>query len=152
VHAQIENGLAALERERVVDPETLKALAAMHKGLSLELDAIDGTDGVLHGDAHPWNLLDTEAGWRWIDMEETGFGPQEFDLAVMASKVDDAQLALAQYASTMGRPMVQMEVLAPYQRIRELETVVWGLGMAVTDPSFHEAAQDRLRRLLGGST
>jgi Ser/Thr protein kinase RdoA (MazF antagonist) len=152
VHAQIDNGLAALERESVVDPETLNALAAMHERLSLELAAIHGTDGVLHGDAHPWNLLDTEAGWRWIDMEETGFGPQEFDLAVLASKVGDARVALAQYASTMGRPMVQMDVLAPFQRIRELETVVWGLGMAATDPSFQEAAQDRLRRLLASGS
>jgi Ser/Thr protein kinase RdoA (MazF antagonist) len=148
VHAQIENGLAALERESVVDQETLEALSAMHDQLSGELAAIDGTQGVLHGDAHPWNLLRTDAGWRWIDMEETGFGPQEFDLAVLATKVDDANTALSAYASTMGRPVVQMEVLAPFQRIRELETVVWGLGMAVTDPSFQETANDRLRRLL----
>ena len=148
VHAQIENGIAALTRDRVIEAETLERLARMHEQLSRGLEAIKGTDGVIHGDAHPWNLLHTDAGWRWIDMEETGFGPQEFDLAVLASKVDDPEAALASYASTMGSAVVLPAMLAPFQRIRELETVVWGLGMAVTDPSFRETAEDRLRRLL----
>jgi len=148
VHAQIESGLAALTRDRVVDAGTLERLAAMHGQVSRELAAVRGTDGVIHGDAHPWNLLHTHAGWRWIDMEETGFGAQEFDLAVLASKVDDPQAALASYASTVGRAVVRRETLAPFQRIRELETVVWGLGMAVTDPTFRDTAEDRLMRLL----
>jgi Ser/Thr protein kinase RdoA (MazF antagonist) len=131
-----------------VDLPTLDVLKAMHGELSRELAGIQGTEGVLHGDAHPWNLLRTDTGWLWIDMEETGFGPQEFDLAVLASKVDDADAALSAYASTLGAPLVEKEVLVPFQRIRELESVVWGLGMAVTDPTYHEAAQDRLRRLL----
>jgi Ser/Thr protein kinase RdoA (MazF antagonist) len=148
VHAQIENSVSALEREKVVDALTIGALRDLHEQLSSELPRIGGTDGVLHGDAHPWNLLSTEAGWRWIDLEETGFGPLEFDLAVLASKIKDVDAAISQYASTMKRPVVQREVLAPFQRIRELETVVWGLGMAVMDPTYREAAQDRLRRLL----
>jgi Ser/Thr protein kinase RdoA (MazF antagonist) len=148
VHAQIENGLAALERGEVVDRHTLAALNALHDQMSAELAGISGTDGVLHGDAHPWNLLRTEAGWQWIDMEETGFGPLEFDLAVLASKVKDADAALEQYASTMRSAVARTEVLAPFQRIRELESVVWELGMAVTDPSYRDGAQERLKRLL----
>jgi Ser/Thr protein kinase RdoA (MazF antagonist) len=150
VHAQIENELSALERDNVVDAPTLAALKDLHENLSVELDGVQGTDGVLHGDAHPWNLLRTVAGWRWIDMEETGFGPQEFDLAVLASKVRDVDAALSRYASTMGSPEVARDLLVPFQGIRELESVVWGLGMAVFDPSSREAAQDRLKRLLDG--
>jgi len=30
---------------------------------------------VLHGDAHPGNLVATPARWRWIDLEETCRGP-----------------------------------------------------------------------------
>jgi Ser/Thr protein kinase RdoA (MazF antagonist) len=148
VHAQIENGLAALGRDRVVDAGTIERLSAMHRQLSGEVDAVAGTRGVIHGDAHPWNLLRTRRGWRWIDMEETGFGAQEFDLAVLATKVDDPDAALASYAATVGHRQVGRETLAPFQRIRELETVVWGLGMAVSDPSFRKTAEDRLTRLL----
>jgi Ser/Thr protein kinase RdoA (MazF antagonist) len=148
VHAQIENGLSALERERIVDAATIRRLRELHDQMSRNLAALKGTPGVLHGDAHPWNLLRTEAGWRWIDMEETGFGPQEFDLAVLASKVDDPDSALAAYSSAMQRPRVASEVLVPFQKIRELETVVWGLGMAVTDQTYRDEANDRLERLL----
>jgi Ser/Thr protein kinase RdoA (MazF antagonist) len=148
VHAQIRNGLAALERENVIDSQTLEKLRAMHKRYSGELVGFEGTREVIHGDAHPWNLLRTDAGWRWIDMEEAGSGPQEFDLAVLASKVDDPRGALDAYASTVGRAAVELEILAPFQRIRELESVVWGLGMGVTDPSYREDAQARLDRLL----
>jgi Ser/Thr protein kinase RdoA (MazF antagonist) len=150
VHAQIENGLSALEREHVVDTGTIGTIRELHEELSRDLAAINGTDGVLHGDAHPWNLLLTDAGWRWIDMEETGYGPQEFDLAVLASKVEDADAALSAYAARVGCPVARPELLAPFQRIRELETVVWGLGMAVTDPTYREAAAERLHRLLQG--
>lgn len=148
VHAQIDNGLSALERDHVVEGATIQALRDLHSKVSKELGGVEGTNGVLHGDAHPWNLLRTDAGWRWIDLEETGFGPREFDLAVLATKVRDVDTALFRYAATMGRPVFPKEVLKPFQRIRELETVVWGLGMAVFDPDFREAAQERLERLL----
>jgi Ser/Thr protein kinase RdoA (MazF antagonist) len=148
VHAQIENGLAALERDEFVAPRTLATLHGLHREMTDELAEVQGTNGVLHGDAHPWNLLRTPEGWRWIDMEETGYGPQEFDLAVLAVKVDDPEAALGAYAAAAGRPVVDISSLAPFQRIRELESVVWGLGMAVTDPSYRHDAQDRLARLL----
>ena len=148
VHAQIENGLSALQREAVIDVDTLEELKDRHAALSRELGGVDGTPGVIHGDAHPWNLLRTAAGWRWVDLEETGFGPQEFDLAVLASKVEDPDAALAAYASVMRCPAVRAERLVPFQRVRELESVVWELGMAVMDASYSEGAQDRLQRLL----
>jgi Ser/Thr protein kinase RdoA (MazF antagonist) len=151
VHAQIENGLAALARDGVVGSATLETLGAMHEQLSAELATIDGTKGVIHGDAHPWNLLFTEGTWRWIDLEETGFGPREFDLAVLATKVDDADAALFAYAATMGSRAPDKVVLVPFERIRELESVIWGLGMAVTDPSHRDAANQRLERLLKGN-
>jgi Ser/Thr protein kinase RdoA (MazF antagonist) len=151
VHAQIENGLAALAREHVEDDETLGALRVMHEQLSAALARIDGTNGVIHGDAHPWNLLLTDGEWRWIDLEETGFGPREFDLAVLATKVDDPDAAMSGYATTMGSPAPDPAALLPFQRIRELESVIWELGMAVTDPSYRDGARERLERLLTSS-
>lgn len=35
----------------------------------------------LHGEPHPWNLLDTNRGVRFIDFENTCVGPLEYDLA-----------------------------------------------------------------------
>jgi aminoglycoside phosphotransferase (APT) family kinase protein len=36
---------------------------------------------LLHGEPHPWNLLDTNRGVRFIDFENTCLGPLEYDLA-----------------------------------------------------------------------
>ncbi|MDP2291387.1 MAG: phosphotransferase [Actinomycetota bacterium] len=36
---------------------------------------------LLHGEPHPWNLLDTSEGLLFIDFENTARGPVEYDLA-----------------------------------------------------------------------
>lgn len=36
---------------------------------------------LLHGEPHPWNLLDTNRGVQFIDFENTCLGPLEYDLA-----------------------------------------------------------------------
>jgi Ser/Thr protein kinase RdoA (MazF antagonist) len=149
VHAQIENGLSALERDRLLDAATLTALRDRHAAFALELDGVPGTPGVVHGDAHPANLLNVDGEWRWIDLEETGFGPQEWDLAILAIKVDDPDEALSAYASAAGAPVPPPDVLLPFQRARELETVVWALGMAHQDPGgYRDFASERLAKLL----
>jgi Ser/Thr protein kinase RdoA (MazF antagonist) len=153
VHAQIEDGLAALERHAVLEAPELAALRDRYEEIAGELDRVDGTPGVVHGDAHPWNLLHVSGAWLWIDLEETGYGPREWDLAVLASKVEQPGEALLAYAAVAGRPIPEPDILRPFQHARELETVVWALGMAEHDPEgYREFAQDRLEELLGGAS
>jgi thiamine kinase-like enzyme len=40
-----------------------------------------GEEAVLHGDAHPGNLLPTAQGLLWIDFEDACRGPLEWDYA-----------------------------------------------------------------------
>ena len=40
-----------------------------------------GPEQLLHGEPHPWNVLDTERGPVFIDFENTTRGPVEYDLA-----------------------------------------------------------------------
>jgi Phosphotransferase enzyme family len=149
VHYQIENGLAALEREQVVDQTSLRALRRRHERRRAALSKVQGGVGVIHGDAHPQNILHTAQGWLWTDLEETGRGPRAFDLAVMASKVEDPEVALSAYSETSGTPQLELEELAPFIRVRELETVIWALGMAHLDPDgYRDFAQERLGVLL----
>jgi len=42
---------------------------------------------ILHGEPHPWNLLDTKSGLLFIDFENTARGPVEFDLAWVPNDV-----------------------------------------------------------------
>ncbi len=42
---------------------------------------------LLHGEPHPWNVLDTKNGPLFIDFENTAHGPVEYDLAWVPSEV-----------------------------------------------------------------
>jgi len=42
---------------------------------------------VLHGEPHPWNVLDTMDGPLFIDFENTARGPVEYDLAWVPAEV-----------------------------------------------------------------
>ena len=42
---------------------------------------------LLHGEPHPWNVLDTKNGPLFIDFENTAHGPVEYDLAWVPHEV-----------------------------------------------------------------
>lgn len=97
----------------------------------------------MHGDAHAGNLLRTTTGWAWIDLEETCRGPCEFDLLVLTRSVApqwqahvgddleaDGQVALAANASELGTSVPNLAALAPFGHARDVQAVVWLLGMA----------------------
>jgi aminoglycoside phosphotransferase (APT) family kinase protein len=46
-----------------------------------------GAEQLLHGEPHPFNLLDTKNGPLFIDFENTAHGPVEYDLAWVPSEV-----------------------------------------------------------------
>jgi hypothetical protein len=47
------------------------------------------TEQLLHGEPHPWNVLVTTDGPRFIDFENTARGPVEYDLAWVPSAVSE---------------------------------------------------------------
>ncbi|KAA5826067.1 phosphotransferase [Saccharopolyspora hirsuta] len=156
VRDQIQDGLAALEREHVLSSAELKALRVRHEAVLAEVDGIGGPAAVLHGDAHPGNLLLADGRWRWADFEESCRGPREWDLAVLAGNfTSDAPAALRAYAEVIGESPCRTTDLAPFRRARELEAVVWLLGMAHLHPDRYAArARSALAELLdrpGGS-
>ncbi len=44
---------------------------------------------MLHGEPHPWNVLDTKNGSLFIDFEDTALGPVEYDLAWVPKAASD---------------------------------------------------------------
>lgn len=44
---------------------------------------------LLHGEPHPWNVLDTESGPRFVDFENCVRGPIEWDLGWVPAPVSD---------------------------------------------------------------
>ena len=48
-----------------------------------EIDAFDYAERTLHGEPHDGNLIATDNGRRWIDLEAVCLGPLEWDLAFL---------------------------------------------------------------------
>jgi len=56
-------------------------LAGTLRDLGESIVASPAPEQLLHGEPHPWNLLDSNRGVRFIDFENTCLGPTEYDLA-----------------------------------------------------------------------
>ena len=56
---------------------------------NLRLSIVDrgAAEQLLHGEPHPWNLLNTQSGLRFVDFENCVRGPVEFDLAWVPGEV-----------------------------------------------------------------
>jgi hypothetical protein len=142
---QITDGLAVLERNAVIDAETLATLRARHVAALADLRAAGGEPIVLHGDAHHGNLLGV-GGWLWIDLEETGRGPAAWDLATMVrySQTEDGPLALRAYAAETRTDVPTAADLAPFRRVRDIEAAVWALGVAQSYPTRYRGTAQKL--------
>jgi aminoglycoside phosphotransferase (APT) family kinase protein len=86
--------VAAIQRDvasREVTPDLAEADRAL---LASTLHELRGSfvsrraaEQLLHGEPHPWNVLDTEHGPLFIDFENTAHGPVEYDLAWVPEEV-----------------------------------------------------------------
>jgi hypothetical protein len=90
------------------------------------VDALDATLPerplqVLHGDAHPGNMLLTDRGWVWHDFEETCIGPVEWDLATLSrtQRLDGLE-AVRRYP---GAP--PYDELLPWVELRRRQVPMW---------------------------
>jgi len=103
-----------------VDEKGKAALAAAYQRLTAELDPA-AAQQVLHGDAGGGNLMATDRGWVWHDLEDTCSGPVAWDLAAStASQYQDGPRVLAAY-----RDPVDINQLAVCEQLRRLHLTVW---------------------------
>jgi hypothetical protein len=89
--------VAAIQRDlarRDVTPDLTEADRAVLAGTlhDLRRSIVDrgAPEQLLHGEPHPWNVLDTEDGPLFIDFENTARGPLEYDVAWVPDDVSAA--------------------------------------------------------------
>jgi hypothetical protein len=130
------------------------ALSAAYARLTAELDQIldqilDQTSPavqVLHGDAGPGNLMNTDTGWVWHDFEDTCAGPVGWDLAAStASRRLDRSRILAAY----GAP-VDPGQLAVCEQLRWLHLTIWYNLYAERLPDLRPRAAQLLAQWIVG--
>lgn len=131
-------GFDLLERERIMPDAVIPRLRADLEQLATELRGFPVR--VLHGDAHPGNLLWTPNGLVWNDFEDTWLGPLGWDLACLATTdYLDGMAALAAYPALP--PDFELETCI---RLRTLFGVAWRYFV---DDRFPGRAPDKREHL-----
>ena len=99
------------DKDRTLLTSTMRDL-----GESIVAPAIP--EQLLHGEPHPWNLLDTNRGVQFIDFENTCLGPLEYDLAWVPDDV------ATRYPTSTGRclAIAERSCLRSSQRIAGVAT------------------------------
>jgi hypothetical protein len=136
-----------------IDPEALDRLRTAHAALAERLGTgqaggdvrTSGTEQatpaqVVHGDAHPGNLLATPAGLRWNDFEECMTAPVGWDLACLSRTTRlDGRAAVRAYGADPGDPELRTFVAA-----RGLQGTLWVLVRALRFPEHAAGARAAL--------
>lgn len=129
-----------LEHHGGLERATLRWLRDVHASIAHALASVRADEQPLHGDAHAHNLLVTEHGLIWNDLEDACRGPIEWDLACLARRRPDA-LAVV--------PGARDRDLTPFLAARELQGAVWLTIAAARFPVHAPRAAAALAALRG---
>jgi hypothetical protein len=86
---QAQHLVANRDRTPALADADRELLADTLRNLRRVIGERGGADQLLHGEPHPGNVLDTQNGLRFIDLETCCRGPVEFDLAHAPEEVGD---------------------------------------------------------------
>ncbi len=115
--------LERIEARRLLAAEDLKLLEGEKERLGgLLPERFD--ERALHGDAHFYNIMESERGTVWIDLEDGCLGPVEWDLATLQTA-----------ARRLGQDLPWREAVAAYGRVPDrdlLELMIELRGVYVT--------------------
>ena len=92
----------------------------------------------LHGDCHPGNLLWTDAGPHFVDLDDARMGPAVQDLWMLAH--DDAAMdaLLEGYASMRDFDPAELALIPALRAMRQVHHAGW-IAQRWTDPAFPAA-------------
>lgn len=137
--------LATLAPDDAASSEDLALMASALDAARQRLAALDAPERPIHGDAHFGNVLMTEAGPLWIDLENVCSGPAEYDLTCLAWRGEvhgrpSFADAVAAYGPHDARLVERLKpVLAAF-------LCVWNTDIVqrAGDPEMHSFLRERL--------
>ncbi len=91
--------------------------------------------GLLHGDAHTGNVLNTSSGPVVIDFDLISFGPREWDLvptAVSSLRFRADRASVESFGSGYGFDIMSWQGWPTLKRLRELYMTSWLVTVAAT--------------------
>jgi Ser/Thr protein kinase RdoA (MazF antagonist) len=92
----------------------------------------------LHGDCHPGNLLWTDAGPHFVDLDDARTGPAVQDLWMLAHDTAAMDALLEGYASMRDFDAAELALVPALRAMRQVHHAGW-IAQRWTDPAFPAA-------------
>lgn len=92
----------------------------------------------LHGDCHPGNVLWTDAGPHFVDLDDARLGPAVQDLWMLATDARSLELLLEGYAEFRDFDYAELALVEPLRVLRQLHWAGW-IAQRWHDPAFPQA-------------
>ena len=126
--------LPATQRERYARViETLDGLIAAHFAALGTLSSLR-----LHGDCHAGNVLWTDAGPHFVDLDDARSGPAVQDLWMLATEPRALNLLLEGYAEFRDFDMRELHLIESLRLMRQIHYAGW-IAQRWDDPAFPRA-------------
>ena len=107
--------------------------------LDQRFDAVRPHTLRLHGDCHPGNLLWTDAGPHFVDLDDAATGPAIQDLWMLMSGDEAQQAALLEgYGEFRDLDPGELALIEPLRIMRQLHHAAW-IATRYDDPAFPRA-------------
>lgn len=114
------------------------AIAALDAPLRQRFDAIGPQYLRLHGDCHPGNVLWTDHGPHFVDLDDARLGPAVQDLWMLATDARALDLLLEGYAEFRDFNPAELALVEPLRTLRQVHWAGW-IAQRWHDPAFPHA-------------
>ncbi|HSX62383.1 MAG TPA: serine/threonine protein kinase [Tahibacter sp.] len=111
------------------------ATAALHAPLQQRFAACDARRLRLHGDCHPGNVLWTDHGPHFVDLDDARLGPAVQDLWMLAPDARALDLLLEGYAEFRDFDYAELSLIEPLRVLRQVHWAGW-IAQRWHDPAF----------------
>lgn len=92
----------------------------------------------LHGDCHPGNVLWTEHGPHFVDLDDARLGPAVQDLWMLANDAHALDQLLEGYATFRDFDLAELSLVEPLRVLRQVHWAGW-IAQRWHDPAFPQA-------------
>ena len=114
-------------------------IAAISRALENEWQAIAPATLRLHGDCHPGNLLWTDEGLAFVDLDDARSGPAVQDFWMLLSGTDAQREALIEgYEQFREFDRAELALIEPLKLLRQIHYAGW-IAARWDDPAFPRA-------------
>jgi Ser/Thr protein kinase RdoA (MazF antagonist) len=115
------------------------AVERLDAAVAARLDAVGPLRQLrLHGDCHPGNLLWTDAGPHFVDLDDARMGPAVQDLWMLAHDEAAMRALLEGYASMRDFDPAELAVVPALRAMRQVHHAGW-IAHRWADPAFPAA-------------